>query len=91
MLQSQIDALKDEVTELKRRLDAISPVIPWHEAPSWANYVAMDADYQWWWYANEPDLNETESLWRITNTHDTCKRADIKVDCNWRTSLQKRP
>lgn len=28
--------------------------IDWDEAPEWANYVARDADGEWYWYENKP-------------------------------------
>ena len=29
----------------------------WNDAPEWANYLAMDSDGSWWWYAEEPTLD----------------------------------
>jgi len=31
----------------------------WGDAPEWANYLAMDDDYTWWWYEKKPTWNET--------------------------------
>lgn len=28
----------------------------WSGAPRWAKYLAQDADGEWFWYANEPEL-----------------------------------
>jgi len=36
----------------------------WRHAPSWANYMAMDRNGEWFWFENEPKLDEAENIWR---------------------------
>lgn len=28
----------------------------WKDAPDWANWLAMDADGEWWWYERKPEF-----------------------------------
>ena len=30
----------------------------WKDAPAWANWLAMDSDGEWYWYALEPSIME---------------------------------
>ncbi len=55
MLQSQIDALKDDVKELRKIVDRLAPHLPWQDAPDWARYAARDVDGSWYWFEEEPD------------------------------------
>lgn len=36
----------------------------WSNAPEWANYMAMDQSGKWFWFENEPKLDEAEGIWR---------------------------
>ena len=94
MLQAQIENLKDEVRELRRELDEIKkqltpaePPIPWQLAPDWAQWAAMDADGEWWWYENEPEISHI--LWRHTNGLLYC--FNFPPCTNWRESKRQRP
>jgi len=33
----------------------------WKEAPEWADYLAMDACGDWWWYEYEP--GRADGIW----------------------------
>ena len=35
----------------------------WEDAPEWANWLAMDGDGYWEWYADEPEWEEDENIW----------------------------
>ncbi len=63
MLQAQIDALKDEVSDLRKRVDSLVPQLPWHEAPSWAKWAAQDVADDWYWYEHEPDIDACGMWW----------------------------
>lgn len=32
----------------------------WDDAPDWANWLAMDPDGLWYWFAIEPDFENNE-------------------------------
>jgi len=57
----------------------------WSKAPEWANYIAMDNNYQWYWHENEPEIK-----WDFWN--NPCGKAQIVGEhIYWKNSLQKRP
>lgn len=35
----------------------------WKDAPEWAQWVAMDADGDWWWYENKPEFDGESDRW----------------------------
>jgi hypothetical protein len=57
----------------------------WKDAPSWANYLARDADGEWYWHENEPKIDS--HMW-IDNKGNS---EFCGVDKDWRESLQSRP
>jgi hypothetical protein len=56
----------------------------WKDAPKWANWLAMDGDGQWWWYEDEPKLEDDiyDSLGRV-------QRAWLKSHLS--PTLERRP
>jgi hypothetical protein len=59
----------------------------WSDSPSWANYLAQDANGAWWWYANKPIIwNENDVEWRPNGSS-----APAKISMQWRGSLEERP
>ena len=47
----------------------------WNEAPSWANWWAIDAGYEdkfakFGWYMNEPILHEKYNIWLAKDDED---------------------
>ena len=58
----------------------------WSDAPSWANYLAMDSDGAWGWYEHEPII-EYKDHWSPVGKWSTCEE---KNDC-WKGTLEKRP
>ncbi len=58
----------------------------WSEAPEWANYVAMDADGEWFWYADKPCI--ANSAW----LPDKGRWEPFEVyHDDWRKTLEPRP
>jgi hypothetical protein len=37
----------------------------WKDAPDWANWLAMDADGTWVWFAARPEWSDWEDEWII--------------------------
>jgi hypothetical protein len=66
----------------------------WKDAPSWANYVAMDADGEWWWFEREPPMGNR--VWRSPEREPTMgnrmwRSERYGTTGDWRTTLESRP
>lgn len=60
----------------------------WKDAPTWAKYLAMDADGVWYWYENKPvKLGDDESWTEFTGRQPE----QASSFTNWRKSLEQRP
>ena len=59
----------------------------WEDAPSWANYLAMDANGYWWWYEEKPQLSR--GIWAFGG--ERSRKTLHKQDVAWNESLQERP
>lgn len=80
-----------------RRTEILTPPKPvfpdelWKYAPDWADYVAMDEDRYWHWYANAPE--ESHDDWFLGG--DSWESLGLKIPIpdgyDWRDSLHKRP
>jgi hypothetical protein len=35
----------------------------WKDSPTWAKYLAMDDNGDWFWYEIEPDFNSRKGRW----------------------------
>lgn len=78
----------------------LNPIKPsWNDAPSWANWLAMDKDGKWYWYKYEPikDCNLWYSAYYIDVTYsskvlqlDNVKENNA-IFFNWEESLEQRP
>lgn len=59
----------------------------WETAPSWANWLAMDADGGWYWFEYEPEFREYE--WIAERGGEWEPASDGSG--GWRESKQQRP
>jgi len=57
----------------------------WDGAPSWANYVAMDQDGDWWWFEEKPVAEN--SCW----CNKGAGRAEFISSEDWVATLEQRP
>lgn len=55
----------------------------WDAAPDWANWLAMDASGEWYWYENEPSPYMQE--WGAPGVFH------VAFLTNWVKSLESRP
>lgn len=55
--------------------------------PEWAQYIAQDADGQWWAYEAEPNLSHIS--WYENEVGRILKLDGGKPNVNWLQSLQK--
>lgn len=67
---------------------------PWKDAPEWAQWLAQNADGDWYWYADKPRIFVTTSRWASSRRwkHGWSDIAGIgKPDPNWRATIEQRP
>ena len=57
----------------------------WDDAPKWANYLAMDENGTWIWYAAEPFVEGDGWVNQKANSFEEAKIA------GWKESLEERP
>ncbi|MCK5336399.1 MAG: hypothetical protein KAQ67_09555 [Gammaproteobacteria bacterium] len=57
------------------------------DLPEWAQYIAQDADGQWWAYETEPNLSHIS--WYENEVGQILKLEREKPDINWHKTLQK--
>ncbi len=68
------------------------PATPdWRDAPGpdW-NWLAQDADGQWFWYRTEPQLGWAGGIWRSNSRHQHPAGQGTPTP-DWANSLQTRP
>jgi hypothetical protein len=59
----------------------------WKDAPEWANYLAMDEDGEYYWFADVPQ--QGLASWRSKDDSNVLL-AEIE-GIGWRNSLEERP
>lgn len=59
----------------------------WKDAPEWAEWLAMDADGTWSWFASLPFILDGEWMPAPKTLCRTAKEPDL----DWRDTLQVRP
>jgi len=37
----------------------------WKDAPKWANWLAQDANGDWYWYKEKPEPDSANHIWHI--------------------------
>jgi hypothetical protein len=53
----------------------------WDEAPSWAQWLAMDGDGMWFWYASEPDYDDRAEHWYMVTDDDESGKYECASEC----------
>jgi len=86
--------IRERMIEIRAHLDAIERELkpdgsglPWHEAPTWAMWAAMDMDGTWVWYDLEPSMEGNEWLYAGRE----CKMFEARKHPDWTKSKQRRP
>jgi hypothetical protein len=59
----------------------------WKDAPEWAQWLGMDLDGAWWWFASAPAKHENG--W-MPKPKTLCRIAS-EPELNWRETLEQRP
>ncbi|MEZ4713143.1 MAG: hypothetical protein R3A44_38495 [Caldilineaceae bacterium] len=62
--------------------------LPWHSAPRWAHWAAMDTNGRWFWYENTPT---DEDGYFTAHTGRLEEFRHLPYPGYWRFSLQHRP
>lgn len=57
----------------------------WKDAPEWAQYLAMDADSNWYWFEYQPSIHR--NIW----WDERGRVEDAFLSDNWQESLEQRP
>lgn len=90
-------AEKDRITGIARKLvvsleggDKKPFGLPWHEAPHWAMWAAMDSDKCWFWFHSEPFIGPANMAW-IASPDYRHDRFNCNPHPDWTHSKQKRP
>lgn len=58
----------------------------WESAPDWANWLAMDSNGVWFWYENEPHIEDKTRFL----AEGKCLEVPAYAD-GWQNSVEKRP
>lgn len=62
--------------------------LPWHEAPDWARWAAMDRRGGWFWYEDEP---RDEDSYFMTCSGRIQQFFHVPYPAYWRMSVHHRP
>ena len=64
----------------------------WKDAPDWANYLAMDSDGSWHWYASKPKLDFYDNTWEVDpDSDDLSTEEAFDPRDRWLDALEERP
>lgn len=61
----------------------------WQDAPKWANWLAMDSNGGWFWYASKPKVEHIPNPLAFLDSGDG--EAMAVVSENWQQTLEQRP
>lgn len=64
--------------------------LPWHEAPEWAMWAAMDKDRCWFWFQSEPSIGPARIAWIALPDHRHARFRHQPCH-DWTQSKQRRP
>ena len=73
------------------RLNGLSDNKPsWDDAPDWAEWLAQDANGEWWWFDGEcPSIDSDLGIWWPMSDHSQARKG--QKNPNWRETLERRP
>jgi len=63
----------------------------WNDAPQWAQWLAMDANGRWWWYAEEPRPEVFVNGWRNPWGSRVLEAGSTPGRTGWSATLEQRP
>jgi hypothetical protein len=88
-LFEQLAIVKEELRKLEDMMYANMLQLPWDKAPEWAQWAAMDESRQWYWYEDNPIIDERYLAWQISSSDH--EPFDFPPCTNWKESKRKRP
>lgn len=84
VIRTKISGLEMVVSDLKTLQFDNKP--SWDDAPSWANWMAMDEDGEWLWYEREPVMKV--GYW---DSYGQIKSASNPPKIHFSETLEQRP
>ncbi len=64
----------------------------WKDAPKWANWLAQDANGDWYWYKEKPEPDSANHIWHIVAKFGyKYRRALMPYVEKWYHTLESRP
>lgn len=85
----RLEAMRKEDSEPERQPAASGDKPSWNDAPEWAQWVAQDADGEWFWYEEKPGL--ASCTWYENDGEDVVFALKGNENPNWRETLEQRP
>lgn len=72
------------------------PIVDWSAMPKWGNYVAMDKNGKWHWYALLPSISpDSCGMWKLNTSSTFCgfipPGFHPQFGGDWNQSLAERP
>lgn len=67
------------------------PEIPWDEMEDWVQFIAMDANNQWFKFEHEPEKLDRLQMWGKSHGQSYIAYNIPFTAPDWRTSLRQRP
>jgi len=61
--EEDITALRQEIHQLRARIEALEARTSDSSLPDWVKWVAMDEDGRWWGYEEEPVIHDPDHNW----------------------------
>lgn len=61
----------------------------WKDAPDWANWLAQEADGQWWWFEHPVEWCSDGWAWVNTSQQGRFRKVGDPPDCQ--DTLESRP
>ena len=61
----------------------------WEDAPEWANWLAMDADGEWYWFEEEPEIEGDG--WDLYKSMQQNRHELASAGRCWTQSLERKP
>ena len=59
----------------------------WKDAPEWAEYLAMDKDCTWWWFANKPYISD--NIWDSVRGRQAYEKETELYEQDWTETLEQ--
>jgi hypothetical protein len=86
-ITERLNAIRAHLDAIERELKPDASGLPWHEAPEWARWAAMDSTKQWYWFESQPLM--FNAVW--SNNIGRIAEFNAPAHPDWTQSKQRRP